>query len=120
MQDFGFSNQLSESSFACTEPFALLTKQASHAIREQARNGGEECRLMNFANLWESETFSTLVNRIVDVPVAVARKKCGGVETEVQTRPARPRSHSPHASEVGVDSGLASESTEVPTPPSLP
>ena len=75
---------------------------------------------MNFANLWESETFSTLVNRIVDVPVAVARNKCGGVETEVQTRPARPRSLSQNASEVVVDNGLASESTKVSTPPSIP
>lgn len=103
LADFGYTGgmatkQSSGSKFACTEPFALLTKQASQAIREQARNGGEECRLMNFANLWESQTFSNLINRIVDVPVEVARTKGGGVETEVQTRGA-PSDRSSHSIE---------------------
>lgn len=119
------TKQSSGSKFACTEPFALLTKQASQAIREQARNGGEECRLMNFANLWESQTFSNLINRIVDVPVEVARTKGGGVETEVQTRGA-PSDRSSHSIEVWTplfssgDTAVASRSSALSLSLSFP
>jgi len=83
LSDLGYSNKgaASGSSFACTDPFPMLTGDACEAIKNEVFCKSGESRsydLSSYAELWNSDKFSNLINRVIDVRLTFESWVIGG------------------------------------------